>query len=208
MNTSNPNQSTIPFPSRLTDDYCKVVNVLNSATNGIFVDGRRMEDKVKRSTSEDPLPQKEKYPRSFTLPCYINNVCFKKALANLGASVGVMPLTILNNLGLGDLAPTKVTVEMADITIKYPKGVADNVLVGIVVENINIYRDQGIGEVIVGEPFCKAIYVEARRFDGMITIRNGDESVTYQVVGSHLKFKHFTDKRCNNIPSLPKELAE
>nr|GFC68661.1 hypothetical protein [Tanacetum cinerariifolium] len=36
---------------------------------------------------EDPLPPKEKDPWSFTLPCYINNICFEKALADLGASV-------------------------------------------------------------------------------------------------------------------------
>nr|GFB13960.1 hypothetical protein [Tanacetum cinerariifolium] len=34
-----------------------------------------------------------------------------------------------------------------------------------VVENMDAYCDEGMGEVIVGEPFCKASYVEARRFD-------------------------------------------
>ncbi|GJS37554.1 hypothetical protein Tco_0535936 [Tanacetum coccineum] len=38
------------------------------------------------------LPRKEKDPESFTLPCNINNVCFKNALADLGASVSVIPL--------------------------------------------------------------------------------------------------------------------
>ncbi|GJS06844.1 hypothetical protein Tco_0363640 [Tanacetum coccineum] len=45
-----------------------------------------------------------------------------------------------------------------------------------VVENMDAYHDEGIGEVIVGEPFCKASYVEARRFDGMITIFNGNDN--------------------------------
>nr|GEZ51156.1 hypothetical protein [Tanacetum cinerariifolium] len=39
----------------------------------------------------DALPRKEKDPGSFTLPCYVNNVCFEKDLADLGASVSVMP---------------------------------------------------------------------------------------------------------------------
>ncbi|GJT17955.1 hypothetical protein Tco_0876661 [Tanacetum coccineum] len=54
-----------------------------------------------------------------------------------------------------------------------------------VVENMDAYRDEGMGKVIVGESFCKASYVEARRFDGMITIFNGNGSVTYQMVRSH-----------------------
>ncbi|GJZ51513.1 hypothetical protein Tco_0606028 [Tanacetum coccineum] len=33
------------------------------------------------------IPRKEKDPGSFTLPCFINNVCFDNALADLGASV-------------------------------------------------------------------------------------------------------------------------
>nr|GEU53481.1 hypothetical protein [Tanacetum cinerariifolium] len=42
-----------------------------------------------------------------------------------------------------------------------------------VVENIDAYRDQDMGEVIVGEPFYREICVKARRFDGIITIYNG-----------------------------------
>ncbi|GJS37790.1 hypothetical protein Tco_0536172 [Tanacetum coccineum] len=37
--------------------------------------------------------KKEKDPGSFTLPCFINNVCFDNALADIGASISVMPLS-------------------------------------------------------------------------------------------------------------------
>ncbi|GKA94066.1 hypothetical protein Tco_0816052 [Tanacetum coccineum] len=77
------------------------------------------------------IPRKEKDPGSFTLPCFINNFCFDNALVDLGASVSVMPLSTYLNLGLGELAPTRLTVELADRTVKYPKGIAENVLVGI-----------------------------------------------------------------------------
>ncbi|GKE39117.1 NUDIX hydrolase 6-like protein [Tanacetum coccineum] len=76
----------------------------------------------------DPYPKK-KDPRSFTLPCFINNVCFNNSLVDLGASVSVMPLSTYLNLGLGELAHTKLIVELADRTVKYPKGIAENVLV-------------------------------------------------------------------------------
>ncbi|GKF74324.1 hypothetical protein Tco_0220656, partial [Tanacetum coccineum] len=77
------------------------------------------------------IPQKEKDLGSFTLPCFINNVCFDNALADLGASFSVMPLSTYHNLGLGDLAHTKLTVELADRIVKYPEGITENVLVGI-----------------------------------------------------------------------------
>ncbi|GKA31171.1 hypothetical protein Tco_0717476 [Tanacetum coccineum] len=107
------------------------------------------------------IPRKEKDPGSFTLPCYINNVCFDNALADLGASVSIMPLSTYLSLGLGELAHTKLTVELADRTVKYPKGIAKNVLV--VVKNMDGYRDQDMEDKILGEPFCKASCVEARR---------------------------------------------
>ncbi|GJZ57756.1 mitochondrial proton/calcium exchanger protein-like protein isoform X1 [Tanacetum coccineum] len=75
------------------------------------------------------IPRKEKDPGSFTLPYFINNVCFDNALVDLGASVSVMPLSTYLNLGLGELAHTKLTVELAVRTVKYPKGIAENVLI-------------------------------------------------------------------------------
>ncbi|GKE89719.1 hypothetical protein Tco_1567194 [Tanacetum coccineum] len=78
----------------------------------------------------DTIPRKEKDPWSFTLPCFINNVCFDNALVDLGASVSVMPLFTYLNLGLRELAHTRLTVELADRTVKYQNGIAKNVLVG------------------------------------------------------------------------------
>ncbi|GJU16670.1 hypothetical protein Tco_1144636 [Tanacetum coccineum] len=46
-------------------------------------------------------------PGSFTLPWFINNVCFDNALVDLRASVSVMPLSTYLNLGLGELAYTR-----------------------------------------------------------------------------------------------------
>ncbi|GJY42938.1 hypothetical protein Tco_0431151 [Tanacetum coccineum] len=56
MRTFKPKQSTIPFPSRLTDDCYDEMNVLDSDTYRIFKEGRRMEDQVERSMNEEYLP--------------------------------------------------------------------------------------------------------------------------------------------------------
>nr|GEY06615.1 hypothetical protein [Tanacetum cinerariifolium] len=86
---------------------------------------------VSAQQNNNLLPRKEKDLGSFTLPCYINNVYFVNALADLGASVIFMHVSTYLNLGLDKLAHTKLIVELADTTMKHPKGIAKNVLVGI-----------------------------------------------------------------------------
>ncbi|GJT99907.1 hypothetical protein Tco_1110246 [Tanacetum coccineum] len=77
-----------------------------------------------------------------------------------------------------------------------------------VLEDMDAYHDEGIGDVIVGEPFLREVGIKARRFDGMITIYNGDDEVTYQMVRSHPRFKHHTNEQCNKIPPLLKDLVK
>ncbi|GJV08512.1 hypothetical protein Tco_1346168 [Tanacetum coccineum] len=86
---------------------------------------------IRTTLFDDALPPKEKDLGSFTLPCIINNLCFNKALADLGASVSVMHFSTNTKLRLGELAPTKLVVELADRTMKRPKEIVENVLVRI-----------------------------------------------------------------------------
>ncbi|GKF66330.1 reverse transcriptase domain-containing protein, partial [Tanacetum coccineum] len=53
------------------------------------------------------------------------------ALADLGASINLMPLSIWKNLSLPELTPTRMTLELADLSITHPKGVADDVFVKV-----------------------------------------------------------------------------
>ncbi|GKG16953.1 hypothetical protein Tco_0361910, partial [Tanacetum coccineum] len=73
-----------------------------------------------------------------------------------------------------------------------------------ILEDMDAYRDEGMGDVIFGEPFLREIRIKAKRFDGMITIYNDNDEVTYQMVRSHLRFKNHTNEQCNKIPPLLK----
>ncbi|GJW94637.1 retrovirus-related pol polyprotein from transposon TNT 1-94 [Tanacetum coccineum] len=115
-------QMTIPFPSRLDNHYYEEEERIYEPK---FIEA------YGASHINYTIPRKEKDRGSFTLPCFINNVWFNNALVDLGASVSVMPLLTYLNLGLGELAHTRLTVELADRIMKYPKGIARNVLVGI-----------------------------------------------------------------------------
>ncbi|GJR99558.1 hypothetical protein Tco_0316067 [Tanacetum coccineum] len=74
----------------------------------------------------------------------------------------------------------------------------------IVLEDMDAYRDEGMGNVIFGEPFLREVGINARWFDGTITIYNGNDEVTYQMAQSHPSFKHHTNEQCNKIPPLLK----
>ncbi|GJZ97844.1 hypothetical protein Tco_0670297, partial [Tanacetum coccineum] len=70
------------------------------------------------------------------------------------------------------------------------------------------YRDEGMGDVIFGEPFLKEVRIKTKWFERIITIYNGDDKVTYQMVRSHPRFKHHTNEQCNKIPPLLKDIVK
>ena len=53
-------------------------------------------------------------PRSFTITCNIGNNEFGKALCDYGASINLMPLSVVKRLSLGELTPTTLSLQMAD----------------------------------------------------------------------------------------------
>ncbi|GJR85749.1 hypothetical protein Tco_0209760 [Tanacetum coccineum] len=74
----------------------------------------------------------------------------------------------------------------------------------VVLENMDDYRDEGMGDAIFGVPFLREVGIKTRWFEGMIIIYNGDNEVTYQMVRSHPRFKNHTNEQCNKIPPLLK----
>nr|GEV33075.1 integrase, catalytic region, zinc finger, CCHC-type, peptidase aspartic, catalytic [Tanacetum cinerariifolium] len=101
------------------------------------------------------------------------------------ASVSVMPLSTYLNLGLGELAHTKLTVELADTTGKYPKGIAENVLVGIgifvfLVDFIILDMPEDFKvPLILRRPFLSMAYAKMDVFKKKITLRVGDEKIIF-----------------------------
>ncbi|GKB49785.1 hypothetical protein Tco_0900538 [Tanacetum coccineum] len=73
-----------------------------------------------------------------------------------------------------------------------------------VLEDMDTYRDERMGDVIFGEPFLREVGIKTKPFEGIITLYNGDDEVTYQMVRSHPRFKHHTNEQCNTIPPLLK----
>ncbi|GKE10412.1 ribonuclease H-like domain-containing protein, partial [Tanacetum coccineum] len=238
-------QTTVPFPGRLEDHYCE--------EEGNY--GPKFTEAYKALVINNTIPRKEKDPRR-----------------------------------LGELAHTRLTVELADTTVKYPKGIAENILVGIVgeekiifksvkpassiirrvymlslsermeldlearlmrdtlvlnrsldpfledyielndlnepfkprrnqgdnliptieegevieefitrnkdldtgindypiLENMDAYRDNEMGDVIFGEPFLREVGIKTRRFNGIITLYNGDDEDLVKEISTNI----------------------
>ena len=70
-------------------------------------------------------------PGSFTIPCTIGNYEFGKALCDFGASINLMPLSMVRRLSLGELTPTRISLQMADMSMAQPEGILEDVLVKV-----------------------------------------------------------------------------
>lgn len=104
----------------------------------ILSNKRKMEDHgTVRLTEEcsailqNKLPPKLKDPGSFTIPCAIGDFCFDKVLCDLGASVNLMTYSIFRKLGLGEVKETIVSLQLANRSIKRPRGVIEDVLMKV-----------------------------------------------------------------------------
>ncbi|GJT77754.1 reverse transcriptase domain-containing protein [Tanacetum coccineum] len=77
------------------------------------------------------LPEKLGDPGKFLIPCNFPGMDVCHALADLGASINLMPLSIWKKLSLPNLTPTRMTLELADRSITRPKGLAEDIFVKV-----------------------------------------------------------------------------
>ncbi|XP_070025607.1 uncharacterized protein [Nicotiana sylvestris] len=70
-------------------------------------------------------------PCAFTIPCTIGSPNFAKALCDLGASINLMPYSVLKTLEIRQPRPTSMRLQMADRTMKRTMGIIDDVLVRV-----------------------------------------------------------------------------
>ncbi|GKD70706.1 reverse transcriptase domain-containing protein, partial [Tanacetum coccineum] len=77
------------------------------------------------------LPEKLGDPGCFLIPCDFTKMSKCMALADLGASINLMPLGIYQKLKLPELVTTKMTLELANGSLAIPTGIAEDVLVKV-----------------------------------------------------------------------------
>ncbi|GJY86305.1 DNA-directed DNA polymerase [Tanacetum coccineum] len=153
------------------------------------------------------LPSKEKDPGSFTIHCQVSYLQINKALADLGASISLMPYTIYEKLGLGEPKPTLMSLELADRLIQYPRGIVKKVLIKVdkFVLPINFVildmpEDSRI-LIILGRPFLATARAMIDVFNKKITLRVGDDEVIFDME-QLMKSPPTEDDECYGIDDL------
>ncbi|GKA46884.1 putative reverse transcriptase, RNA-dependent DNA polymerase [Tanacetum coccineum] len=105
------------------------------------------------------------------------------ALADLGASISIMPYSLFKRLGLGSLKPIKMTIEMADRSMQSPKGIKENVLVKI--SNfmfpidfivLDIMEDENV-LIILGRPMLASAHAKIDVYVKKISLRIRNDQV-------------------------------
>ncbi|GJZ03976.1 DNA-directed DNA polymerase [Tanacetum coccineum] len=159
------------------------------------------------------LPSKEKDPGSFTIPCDIGHLHIDKGLADLGASISLMPYTMYEKLDIGE-------PKLADRSIQYLRGIVEDVLIKIDKFVLPIdfvildMREDFRIPIILGRPFLATARAMIDVFNKKITLRVGSKEVIFYVDQSMKKPRTEDDEfyGINNldtvIQSATQELLE
>jgi hypothetical protein len=91
----------------------------------------------------------------------------ERALLDLGASVNMLPFSVYVQLGLGELKPTCMTLQLADRSVKVPRGIVEDVLIKVdkfyfpvdfIVFDMELVQNLGSQiPVILGRPFLATV---------------------------------------------------
>ncbi|KAM1771992.1 hypothetical protein ACFX11_046742 [Malus domestica] len=158
---------------------------------------RRFNDQETVALSEEAsavlqrkLPPKLKDAGSFTIPCVIGGKEFGRALCDLGASINLMPYSVYESLNLGELKETKVIIQLADRSNRYPKGLLEDVLVQV--NELIFPADFFVLEMehdpmptalplILGRPFLRTARTKIDVYDGTLTMEIDGEIVKFRI---------------------------
>ena len=101
-------------------------------------------------------------PRVPMISCLIYVKNFEQCLCDLGASVNIMPKVIYEELQYPALSPTTMLVQLANLTIRYPEGIAEHIFVRvrgsfILADFVVMYMEGDLGvDLVLGRPFLRS----------------------------------------------------
>ncbi|GJZ48219.1 reverse transcriptase domain-containing protein [Tanacetum coccineum] len=134
----------------------------------------------------------------------INGMDVCHALADLGASINLTPLSIWKKLSLSELTPTRMTLELADRSITYPKGLAKDVFVKV--RKFHFPTDFVVVDfeadprvpLILGRSFLRIGRALINVYGEEITLRVNNKAVTFNL-DQTTRYSFTNDKSVNRI---------
>nr|GEW21708.1 reverse transcriptase domain-containing protein [Tanacetum cinerariifolium] len=144
-------------------------------------------------------------PGKFLISCDFPGMAECLALADLGASINLMPLSVWNKLSLPDLSLTCMTLELTDRSISRPIGFPEDVFIKVgtfhfpanfVVIDFDAHPRVPL---ILGRSFLKTGRALIDAFEGELTLRVGKEAITFNLDQSSRYSANYNDMTANRI---------
>nr|GEY78183.1 reverse transcriptase domain-containing protein [Tanacetum cinerariifolium] len=159
------------------------------------------------------LPEKLGDPGKFLIPCGFSELkC--KALADLGASINLMPLSIWKKLGLPELISTRITLELANRAICTPVGIVRVVFVPVgkfifpadfvIVD----YESDPKVPLILGRPFLRTTRALIDVHEKEMILRDGDERLTLNMRHDTSSYSNQPQKESINMINIFNDSSE
>ena len=174
----------IPSYAKFLKDLCTVKRKLGVNKEAFMTE---------QSTSliRNNLPPKYKDPGSPTISIVVGNSKLGHDLVDLGASVNLLPYSVYVDLGLGELEPTNMTLQLADRSVKIPRGIVKDVLVQVdkfyfpvefIVFDTQPVVNQGTQfPIILGRPFLETANAIIHCRGGLMTLSFGNMTVNLNI---------------------------
>ncbi|GKA06211.1 reverse transcriptase domain-containing protein [Tanacetum coccineum] len=151
------------------------------------------------------LPEKLGDPGRFLIPCKFPRMDECLAMADLGASINLMPFSVWKKLNLPNLTPTCMTLELADRSISRPIGIAKDVNVKVGVFQfpadfvvVDFKPDPRV-PLILGRCFLKTSRALIDVYEGELTLRVDNEAITYNLDQTSRYSVNYNDMTANRI---------
>ena len=156
-------------------------------------------------------PVKRPDPGSFILDCNIRNKIFPRSLFDLGSSISLLPHSVAVSLGYDEFKPTRITLVLADRSVRVPEGVLDDMLIKIndchVPTDFAVlkYQNEPKDPLILGRPFLATAGAIIDVKEGRICLNIGNIPMTFDM--EKLIRRPLIDKQTSYVDDIS-ELAE
>ncbi|GJT41318.1 reverse transcriptase domain-containing protein [Tanacetum coccineum] len=162
---------------------------------------------------QNKVPPKLGDPGSFLIPSNFDKTFSCNALADLGASINLMPYSLYAKLSLKTLKPTKMSVRLTDRSFQYPVGIAENMLVEVgkftfPVDFVILEMEEDSKvPLILGRPFLHTADAIIRVKQRQLNLRVGTERINFNI-DSAMKHSYSNDDTCFSIDVIDEILEE
>ena len=136
------------------------------------------------------LPQKMKDPGAPLISCAIGDITFDQALLDLGASVNLLPTSVYEKFRIGELKPTSTILQLADKSMKTPRGLIKDVLVRVnqcyfsidfLILDMEPSQELNQNPIILGHPFLATANANINCKTGAMDISFRDQKVKINI---------------------------